>query len=61
MRTNVGAFAGPEAGRWWRQRFERDDVAGFMAIDFWRTTNMAGPLRHMPLALCDPPASPRTT
>ena len=52
--ANVGAFAGAEAGRWWRQRFERDDVAGFMAIDFWRTTNMAGPLRHMPLALCDP-------
>jgi hypothetical protein len=51
---NVGAFAGPEAGRWWRSRFDRDDVAGFMAIDFWRTTNMAGPLRHMPLTLCDP-------
>jgi len=51
---NVGAFAGEEAARWWRLRFDRDDVAGFMAIDFWRTTNMAGPLRHMPLALCDP-------
>jgi hypothetical protein len=51
---NVGAFAGPEGARWWRGRFDRDDVAGFMAIDFWRTTNMAGPLRHMPLALCDP-------
>jgi hypothetical protein len=51
---NVGAFAGAEAARWWRLRFDRDDVAGFMAIDFWRTTNMAEPLRHMPLALCDP-------
>lgn len=51
---NVVAFAGAEAARWWRLRFERDDVAGFMAIDFWRTTNMTGPLRHMPLALCDP-------
>lgn len=51
---NVGAFAGAEAARWWRGRFDRDDVAGFMAIDFWRTTNMAEPLRHMPLALCDP-------
>jgi hypothetical protein len=51
---NIGAFAGPEAARWWRQRFARDDVAGFLAIDFWRTTNMAQPLRHMPLALCDP-------
>jgi hypothetical protein len=51
---NVGAFAGPVAASWWRGRFDRDDVAGFMAIDFWRVTNMAGPLRHMPLALCDP-------
>jgi hypothetical protein len=52
--NNVTAFAGPEIGRLWRRRFGRDDVAGFMAIDFWRTTNMTGPLRHMPLALCDP-------
>jgi hypothetical protein len=51
---NVGAFAGPDAASWWRTRFDRADVAGFMAIDFWRTTNMAEPLRHMPLALCDP-------
>lgn len=51
---NVEAFAGPLGAQWWRGRFDRDDVAGFMSIDFWRTTNMAGPLRHMPLALCDP-------
>jgi hypothetical protein len=51
---NVGAFAGAEAANWWRTRFDRDVVAGFMAIDFWRVTNMAEPLRHMPLALCDP-------
>jgi len=51
---NVGAFAGPNAEQWWRNRFHGEDVAGFMSIDFWRTTNMAGPLRHMPLALCDP-------
>lgn len=52
--ANILAFAGADAARRWRGRFARDDVAGFMAIDFWRTTNMAGPLRHMPLALCDP-------
>ncbi|MBV9881663.1 MAG: hypothetical protein JO276_01490 [Sphingomonadaceae bacterium] len=52
--NNVTAFAGAEIGRRWRRRFDREDVAGFMAIDFWCTTNMAGPLRHMPLALCDP-------
>ena len=52
--ANVGAFAGPEPQDWWLRRYRQDDVAGFMSIDFWRTTNMAGPLRHMPLALCAP-------
>lgn len=51
---NVRAFAGEQAQRWWLERYHRDDVAGFMSIDFWRTTNMAGPLQHMPLALCAP-------
>jgi hypothetical protein len=52
--TNVGAFAGAEVERWWTERYLNDDVAGFVSIDFWRTTNMAGPLRHMPLAVCAP-------
>jgi hypothetical protein len=52
--ANVGAFAGPQAEHWWVERFSRDDVAGFMSIDFWRTTNMSGPLFHMPLAVCAP-------
>ena len=52
--ANVGAFAGEQAKKWWVERYEREDVAGFMSIDFWRTTNMNGPLRHMPLALCAP-------
>ena len=52
--NNVGAFASPQAQSWWQARYDRDDVAGFMSVDFWRVTNMAGPLRHMPLALCDP-------
>jgi hypothetical protein len=52
--TNVEAFASPEAGKWWRAGYERDEVEGYMMVDFWRTTNMAGPLRHMPLALLDP-------
>jgi hypothetical protein len=51
---NVGAFASEQAEAWWRQSYERDYVAGFMSIDFWRTTNMREPLRHMPLALCEP-------
>lgn len=52
--ANVGAFAGEQARQWWLDRYSREDVAGFMSIDFWRTTNMRGPLRHMPLAICAP-------
>jgi hypothetical protein len=52
--ANVGAFASAEAEQWWLNRYRRHDVASFMSIDFWRTTNMQGPLRHMPLAVCAP-------
>ena len=52
--ANVGAFAGPQAERWWLDRYRSDEVAGFMSIDFWRITNMQAPLRHMPLAVCSP-------
>jgi hypothetical protein len=51
---NVGAFAFEQAEQWWRARYSRDDVVGFVSIDFWRPTNMQSPLRHMPLALCAP-------
>jgi hypothetical protein len=50
---NIGAFAGEAAGNWWRSHYARDEVAGCVWVDFWRTTNMAGPLEHMPLALLD--------
>jgi len=50
---NIGAFAGAQAAQWWRTLYERPDVGGLVWIDFWRTTNMGGPLEHMPLALCD--------
>jgi len=52
--ANVGAFAGPQAEQWWLHRYRQDDVAGFVSIDLWRTTNMHGPLRHIPLAVCAP-------
>lgn len=52
--VNVAAFAGERVGTIWRQRYEQDDVLGVMSINFWRTTNMDGPLLHMPLAVCDP-------
>ena len=51
---NVRAFASDEAEEWWRRNYEREDVAGFINLDFWRITNMEAPLRHMPLAVCDP-------
>ncbi len=51
---NVGAVGGVEAGDHWLASYSRDDVAGFVSIGFWRTTNMQHPLQHMPLAMCDP-------
>ena len=52
--ANVAAFAGPQAEQWWLTQFNRPEVESFVQIDFWRTTNMSEPLRHMPLALCRP-------
>jgi hypothetical protein len=52
--NNVAAFAGERIGAMWRERYEQDDILGVMVINFWRTTNMEGPLLHMPLAVCDP-------
>jgi hypothetical protein len=51
---NLAAFTSHEVARRWRDRFDADDVIGFSNIDFWRPTNMVAPLRHMPLAVCDP-------
>ena len=48
---SIEVFTSPEIGRLWRERFEREDVAGFVALDFWRTAGMRGPLRHMPLCV----------
>ena len=54
FQRNVEAFTSADVGAQWRAAFERAEVEGFVSLDFWRTTNMAGPLKHMPLALCDP-------
>ena len=51
---NLQAFANADIASEWRTRFEQGDVDKFVVLDFWRTTNMAAPLQHMPLALCDP-------
>jgi hypothetical protein len=50
---NLEAFAGPEIAGRWRALLDRDDADRFVNLDFWRPT-MDEPLRHMPLALCDP-------
>lgn len=54
FQEGLEAFAGPEVGALWRTQFEREDVTGFMMIDFWRTAGMQGPLKHMPLTVLDP-------
>jgi hypothetical protein len=54
FQASMAAYLSPETGRAWRRRYESDDVEGFMMINFWRTTAMSEPLRHMPLAVCDP-------
>jgi hypothetical protein len=54
------AILSEEAGREWQQALASDEVAGFVLINFWRTTNMCTPLRHMPLALCDPSSLDRS-
>ncbi len=51
---SLEAWSTPEYAAAWRQRFDRHDVAGFVVINFWRTVNMDGPLKHLPLAVCDP-------
>jgi hypothetical protein len=51
---NFAGIATPETARAWRRRYDREDVAGCVAISLWRTIGMQEPLRHMPLALCDP-------
>jgi hypothetical protein len=51
---NIRAFGREELVRRWERAYARGEVVGFVSIGFWRTTNMAGPLRHMPLAICDP-------
>jgi hypothetical protein len=51
---NVAASGSLEAGSEWLANYRRDDVAGFIGIDFWRPINMRQPLRHMPLAICAP-------
>jgi hypothetical protein len=52
--SSVEAYATRQAAQGWRRGYERQEVESFMVVDFWRPTNMAGPLLHMPLALCDP-------
>lgn len=52
--VNIRSFVGDAGADWWRQQYRSENVTGFMTINFWRTTNMEGPLRHMPLGVCDP-------
>jgi len=51
---NVAAYGTDEHARAWREQYDRDEVAGFLVINFWRTVYMDEPLRHQPLTICDP-------
>ena len=51
---NVAAYGTDAAAEAWRRQYDRDEVTGFLVINFWRTVYMDGPLRHLPLAVCDP-------
>lgn len=55
---SLDAFTTPEIARGWRQRYDQDDVEGFLVINFWRPVYMKGPLQHMPLGVCDPHSVP---
>lgn len=50
---NVAAFAAEKDARGWRDLFEKDEVSGFMLINFWRTVHMENPLQHFPLGVLD--------
>ena len=51
---SLEAFVAPEIVRGWRERFDQDDVAGFVLVNLWRPVSMQDPLMHMPLAVCEP-------
>ena len=53
FQEGLEAFTGREIGGAWRARFESPDVLGFVMVDFWRSAGMKGPVRHMPLTICD--------
>ena len=51
--SNTEAFSDADGAKYWRSTYDRDDVAGFMVLNFWRTVHMSEPLRHMPLGILD--------
>lgn len=52
--SNLGKFANPRVERNWRLNYARPEIAGFMLVNFWRPILMREPVRHFPLALCEP-------
>ena len=50
---NNAAFGTDETAKAWRNHFDRDEVRGYMMINFWRTVHMNQPLQHMPLGVLD--------
>lgn len=50
---NAMAFGNSDHANGWRNRFDQDQIRGYMTINFWRTVHMSQPLQHLPLAVLD--------
>ena len=50
---NAKAFGNKDHANGWRNRFDQDEVRGYMTVNFWRTVHMSQPLQHLPLAVLD--------
>lgn len=42
----------------WTAKYEAEETKGFQIVNFWRPIEMSAPLKHMPLAVCDPQSVP---
>lgn len=51
---NLVAFAGKDIAANWRRAVDGSANGRFVALSLWRAIHMTQPLKHMPLALCDP-------
>lgn len=51
---NAQAFSGEAGAKGFLEEYERDDVEGYIMINFWRVVFMDAPLERTPFSVCDP-------